>query len=442
MEYTYDKENTPKYVYLANCNKLLETDQIIQRKRFKRRVFEKIKVFAQLYPPYLSNDEKIGISNEIINMIYKKLQINVIYTYKTQIEGSIINDNFTGMWKILLEGPYDMFAGVVVPEGTEMGYFEQTFSPLEDSSYFAVPYLLEDVERLSIFRIFTTHLWIVIFLILIILGLQFHYIINILKLDRKYTKLEIGFIIFRSLLEVPTFKRPNTTSLKILFTGILFFTMIISNCYKSKLFNSSVNEHSRQVYGTIEDIVNKKLNVGLHAVAKRTMIRSVNFYEKYLAENSIFCSVDSTCLNKTAFEKNFATVKLEKYLKFIIPRTYINEYGTPLIYIMRDFKVNTVFLNYFFKMGHPVYDKFNEYLMIIKENGFVDKIYKDLDKVNLAMMKRYEKTIRFEPMSLFDFGKLFFLYGIAVGVSISIFFSEYLYHFITSHKLQLLKIDR
>ncbi|KAI2474344.1 Ionotropic receptor 123, partial [Diabrotica virgifera virgifera] len=364
----------------------------------------------------------------IVNMVWKKLHMTVNYTYIQPNYGILRRDNFTGLWAMLLNDSYDMFNGLVVPEGTEMGYFEPTYAPLEDSTYFAVPLVVEDLERLTIFHAFDKYIWFALMITLFGIGILYYVGNKLLKQDISYSKLELVFMVYQFQLENPLLKEPKSVTLKIVFIFFLGFVLIINSAYKSKLFNSSVKDNSHPMYESITDIVDKHLNVGLHIVARRIMEQSENAYARYIAKHAVECDTSSFCLNRTAYDQNLCTPKTERSLQYYISKLYINKNGKPMIYIIKSFTVSTSYFSYFFQIGHPLIEMFNKYLMILKENGFIQKIYADFDRSNsLVFMQIHRETFKYVPLTTVELQKVFLIYLIGALLSIVVFAFEYRY---------------
>ncbi|CAH1106988.1 unnamed protein product [Psylliodes chrysocephalus] len=337
-----------------------------------------------------------------------------------------MNGTMSGYWSELITRNLDVFVTGIITPSSAIGYFETSVFALQDSTHFTVPYIVKEENRLNFFGIFDKYIWIALTSSLLLLIVFYITVTKLLKFENKYTKTHLIVTMFQLQMDGSPIWKPRSDSVKLITVIFLYLFLILNTCFKGKLFNSRVSDNINQEYETLEDIVNKKLKVGIHDVAKNILNSSENVFEKYIVKNGESCGIDLYCLNRTAFQKDFATIKFKSTVEYLLPRLYVDENGLPLINTIDTFTHLYLYFHFFFRKGHPLFETFNRELIHLHQHGLISKILHDFQRNNtfaMVLAKRRD-ILKFSSVALIELKSIFQIYLVCILVSFVVFCLE------------------
>lgn len=114
-----------------------------------------------------------------------------------------------------------------------------------------------------------------------------------------------------------------------------------------------------------------------------------NSIENYVYEKAYFCGFDMVCLSKTA-KREIVLLTFSKVSKYVITaRVFVDEEGEQLLHLMNK-EMLTHYMSVVFLKGHPLFEEFNRHLMMLKETGFVEYFYSELEYLNTKSNARFQ----------------------------------------------------
>lgn len=97
------------------------------------------------------------------------------------------------------------------------------------------------------------------------------------------------------------------------------------------------------------------------------------------------------CLSRTAFKRDFATIKAKRYLQYMIANYYLKPNGKPMVYIFQD-RVSNILIGMPFSRGFPLFEKVNQLLINIKSSGFIEDIYGKMENYATRVFTRAQQV--------------------------------------------------
>nr|CAH7750071.1 unnamed protein product [Callosobruchus chinensis] len=229
---------------------------------------------------------------------------------------------------------------------------------------------------------------------------------------------------------MPISVKPNTNSVKFVLMAHVLPVLILNTIYRSKLYSSITNDRPLLKIRTIKDITDTNLKPALYkyVIDQFNSSKDESLFYKFVRENYITCDASDYCVNRTAFQRDIFTVKLSRKMDYLIPLLYLDENGRSLVHVIQSVEVSFMDFPVVFLRGHPLFKRINRFLMNLKENGFVDMLYKKVKRNSKKAMSLSLQlsNMRAYPLSLKQFEWVFIAYGVAVAISVSVFILEVL----------------
>lgn len=95
-------------------------------------------------------------------------------------------------------------------------------------------------------------------------------------------------------------------------------------------------------------------------------------YNKFVA-----CPLTEQCLNRTAFQRDFAVIKNKKQAIYLMSKYYTDPGGKPMIYAFDDIVI-PILPKYYLYRGNPLLARLDHFLLLFQSNGLAVKWDRDI----------------------------------------------------------------
>lgn len=358
-----------------------------------------IKILAMPISPYVfrTSGGFGGLEVRFLDAIRGKMGFNFTFlTHSYRTWGLLRSDgNYSDMFGRLQGKQVDIVMGMCPTNYTHMWDFEMSNSYLQDALVWLVPKALEEEDWRRLQKVFPNTIWLIVLVIILAMPVvwsctSYYLRHNELNSFRSYknTLIKTMSVFFN----VSVQKYPRTSTLRWLFILYAFYSLILTTIYQSKLISTlTQTDYSHQI-STVDELLESGLNFGGNINIKTLFNNSASKTEQTIYQNLKICDLTLSCPNRTAFLRDFATIKSEIPSKFLIHQYYTKPDGSPMIYILQT-KVFFHYVNIFFSKSHPIFPEFNSHLVRLVEGGFGAKWLKDLEESMKNQPKAATTTI-------------------------------------------------
>ncbi|KAI2474245.1 Ionotropic receptor 156 [Diabrotica virgifera virgifera] len=395
------------------CLQMRNTEDLFRKRSLK---ISKLDATWIYFAPFIVSPTE-GIHVEVINMIASYLHLNINYVESQSVINPVAAE------PKFKENLYDFS---LVPYMNETTQFDKTIPFTEDIPVYVTPIIIIDKKWQIFYREFDNRTWICFSVMIILFYLLFKCIHLIFHYKSNFSAFEI---ILGVLLGSIGGVNARTVSQKLLLTLFIFFSLLFTTVYRSKMFDIMKTDLSAQLITSRDDILNSNLKMGMpgeHYV--RLLKLSQSPFELGLIANDrvINCFKFTACVDRVIFNKDIVAKGLIKVMQFLIPAIYLDSKGRSLIYIIKDPLAVPFHFGILFLKGHPLFEKFNKNILLLKEAGFIShlcKIYEN--KYERAMiLAQHKQALKYSKLQLETLGSTFFMYLFGITASIIVFSIE------------------
>lgn len=312
--------------------------------------------------------------------------------------------------------------------------FDNSVAHIETKAVWFVPSAQQIAQWKNLTIIFDKEVWLAILLIFIING-TIWWLVGRKKEKRAEFKDLILCIMgsFRVLLQ-GNVKNPKNNLLRMLvitwtMSCLLLFTA--HQCQLTGILTSPMYEHQ---ISNLEELVTSDLEYGVYPILLN-LFNNVSWTHKKVRKNSKYCSLDTTCLNRTAVKRDFGTIKNERQGKYMIPKYYSSPDGKPMLYGFKDF-VFVCWCHYYTMKGHPFLQRINSILLRLQSSGLIAK----WEASTISEKKRGTEISHHQSLTLDHLAGAFYLLILGLLTSIITFVIEKI-HFFVRKRCQKKVID-
>lgn len=383
----------------------------------------KINVVAILIPPYVinpwgdkSHPSKSGIEVTILHIIAKQFNFTERYLKHglTNWGFRFANGTYTGLYTYLLTKQADLFFGLAPSQFNED--FDMSLPIVMEETTWWVPSAGLKPAWKNLKRIYQNSVWISI---LSTLGVTIFLWCLIGK--REYKQNAICFLVCWSILLQAATKIPKNLVMKILFIFWVLFSLVLSTSYQSQLINILTNPFYEHQISNVQELLESKILFGFFPRVVQSFFNDPNDpIQKRIVDNFIPCPLSEECVNKTAFQRNFAVVKSSRQVRFLTKKYYLDSNGRSLLY---RFKEGVLYQPvYVCRKGFPLLSKINHMSLLLQANGLIEKWDKDIRYVGDV-----SKAKKLYPLSIMHLSGGFVCLVIGYILAIFVFIIEKLY---------------
>ncbi|CAH1115217.1 unnamed protein product [Psylliodes chrysocephalus] len=425
FQYKTTKNETLKLSVIPNyCGKSnIKANDIFLR--MKPKEITELNVGYIIDEIFVQNTKK-GLHIEIINEIADNLNLKLNYILSENENAGFLYENGTayGMILELKAKKFDFIVSPYIRFSYESYYLEPTEMIIGDSIKYIIGKTIITNNWKMFYGSFSVTVWILYLVIAVIAGLL-HYLIR--KLTFQHYNFSIIMSIVRIMLEGPALIKFNSFSSKVLFIHFIFYCVVISTIYKSKLYYFMNTDQSYQSINTLNDVMKNGIRICLARHSITFLEKSEHPFAKYVLTNNPQIEEDlNICWNQTAFRKDKVSEINTMLLKVLIER-FIDSEGRSLVHILKRDQQHSFFFNMYFAKGHPLIDIFNKKILILKQIGFMNKLYNGIDRAykKSKALTAISKSLQAKSLTITTLKSTFCIYFICIILSIIVFILEF-----------------
>lgn len=441
FDYKVVGNNTPIAFRVGTCNRnALHIQEELFYYGNKQRLFPTLDVLINKIPPYYINDNQ-GHNSNIINIISGKLGSQSNFT-KILYQAGVTN-KYEYIIDAMQNREYDMFGGVLITKPFDHYYFDITFPVIEDQFAIALPVIPKSDNQSNYAHIFTTTVWVVSVLIIIIFYVLFRLIFMFPGRHMHRSNVSFYMTIIEIVFQNSTVFKPRSLLKRFLLLLILFFILIMTTAFRSKKFAKLADVQLTENIDSLEAIMGRNMTIAVQEEImncnfknwsrqflfndKTKTERSFYAFGSYVRNHSEHCSRTEICLNKTAFEKDTVVYGFLRIFRWFIPIMTAKSGKHLNVHLMRNLRLGTFNLGFYFTKGHPIFEKFNYNALRLKQHGIIDRSYRTADLyIDLYLQKTVNLKSEFLNMETStEFKHLYIAYAIGNSIAIIVFVLEY-----------------
>jgi len=178
-------------------------------------------------------------------------------------------------------------------------------------------------------------------------------------------------------LEMGTHVQPRGLIMRVVFICWVMYCLQISTAYKSSLISSLTNPHLEPAILNMKQLANSRLKfqytVGLYDYFNPPADGNM----RRIRDSLQFCDDVTVCLKSLALTAETALVNDKSYVEYLIPRSYIDSNGGPLLQPMPQ-EVLSYHIVMILSKGNLLLERFDELISRIVESGLMVKWARDI----------------------------------------------------------------
>lgn len=408
------------------------TDLILQKNVYNFKNFTQcnIRIHAMPIVPYIFQNEKtkkldgIEILALEAQQKYFKFKMDFVkHNFKTW-GVKMPNNSYTFMYGVLEKLQTDIVIGMCPGNYTLLWDFDVTQPYLADRLVWIVPRAGLMPHWSKIVHVYPFIVWTLSIILVVTLPVIWSRVSKILRIVENGSFESWAICQLRTysmFLGVSVPQTPKSTTLRILFSIWTVANLILITIYQSKLISALTNPEYEHQISNPDELLASKLEIGFN------LNLFYFFDEKYDEDKKVIqkaklCDLTLGCLNRTAFQKDFAVAKSFLSVYYLQLKSYHQPDGSSLFYIFKS----SLFVHYVHTIivkGHPIFDKFNQVTIRLIEAGFYQYW---LEKILTESIKKNSNGDNDETnvLSLHEMEPAFYFLLFGLGLALTVFILE------------------
>lgn len=347
-----------------------------------------------------------GLETTIIYNILERLNFTQIHLKNPYPHWGYMlpNGDFTMSYRMLFTKEVDIIFGMMIGNDTMSKYFDVTVPHIDTTAVWFVPVALPIAQWKNLTVIFDKIVWGAILMIMLANGVTWYILGRNREKSPSFTEISLCLMgSFLTLLQggVETPKHWNLRFLVVIWSMASLLLNTAHQCQLTGILTSPLYEHQ---ISNVKEMVDSNLNYGFYPILKSLYEDSTNLAHKKLLHNYKPCPLTVECMNRTAFNRDFATVKNKREASFLMSKYYSFPSGKPMLYNFEKSEF-VVWCKYYLAKGFPFLEKINYKILLLQSSGLISKWERDLvvgsnNKIEVAKL---------EPLTLNHLQGAFFL---------------------------------
>jgi len=178
-------------------------------------------------------------------------------------------------------------------------------------------------------------------------------------------------------LEMGTHVQPRGLIMRFVFICWVIYCLQISTAYKSSLISSLTNPHLEPDILNIKQLANSRLKFQYTVGLFDYFDDPADANMRQIRDSLRFCDDVTVCLERLALTAETALLNDKSYVKYLIPRLYVDSNGRPLLQPVPQ-EVLSYHIVMVLSKGNLLLERFDELISRIVESGLTVKWAKDI----------------------------------------------------------------
>lgn len=397
-----------------------------------------VKVRTIIWPPFVNYpirripntnqyEFQTGIEIKIMNTIAKAANFTVNYTLSDRMQdwgGIGANNTSTGMMASLINEEVDI--GMCSLSATILRHlsFESSLPYIEEALTFCVPQSDLKPYWMKVMAILSIEVLLSCFIcIMLITIISVHLARNENAEANTYKEYTSNILnILCMLMSSPVFMLPKTGPVRFLIMTWVIFCLNLNTIYQTSLISVLSSRTYEQKLTTVEDLINSNLDIYILSTDKKFFREDSSTITKIVKSKSKECNDMEECLAEVAFKKDAAMLTPRTYYRYISNK-YIADDGHALVFCFRENMVSYQ-IEMLMRKGFVLRNRINEILDRIISSGLIPMWTKETFREGFIEKSGVKKLSNAMTLSQILF--VFYIYGIAMLVSVFVFIGELL----------------
>lgn len=323
------------------------------------------------------NPRTAGLEVTIIYNIFKKMNFTQIYVPNTYPHWGYMlpNGKFTMTYKSLQEKSVDIIFGMMIGNRTMSKHFDVTYPHIDTTAVWFVPVALPIAQWKNLTVIFDGIVWTAILLVVLSNGFAWYLLGR--KKETAFNELSLCLMGAFYILLQGSVLTPRTWKLRSVviiwsLSSLLLFTA--HQCQLTGILTSPLYDHQ---ISNLKEMVSSHLDYGFYPILKSLYKESKNPTHKKLLKYYKPCPLTTECMNRTAFKRDFATIKNKREASFLMAKYYSFPSGKPMLYNFQESEF-VVWCKYYVEKGFPFLERINEKILLLQSSGLISKWERNL----------------------------------------------------------------
>lgn len=346
-----------------------------------------------------------------------------------------INHNFTAWGNKFADGTYslmyeelskkrtDIMVGLVIANISLYCDFDESVVYNHDIITFFVPTAKMIDSWRNFMHVFDNCVWLALGVTLLAVPLTWWIIGKALKRPNALDSLQkCVFHIFEMLFTSNGIYQ-TSACLKYLFYLWCVFCLMLNSAYQTKLTSYLTKPAYEHQISTIAEMVDAGLSYGGFPLLRILMNETGNEVYLKVFKNFVNCPLTVECANRSAEKRDFGVFKSVKIINYLKPKIYTYPDGRPKLFQVKDvisiYKVQMKMIR-----GLPFYERINQLIPRIVENGLFAKWSKDVES-----NRKYISANEFKQLTVQHLKIVFIIYILGNSVAFVEFLLEIVYNY-------------
>lgn len=320
-----------------------------------------------------------GLETTIIYNILDRLNFTQIHLENPYPHwGYMLPDgNFTMSYKALFTQEVDIIFGMMIGNDTMSKYFDVTVPHIDTTAVWFVPVALPIAQWKNLTVIFDKIVWAAILMFMLANAATWYILGKNRERSPSFTEISLCLMgSFLTLLQggVDTPRHWNLRFLVVVWSMASLLLNTAHQCQLTGILTSPLYEHQ---ISNVKEMVDSNLEFGFYPVLKSLYKDSTSAAHKKLLLKYKPCPLTVECMNRTAFKRNFATIKNKREASFLMSKYYSFPSGKPMLHNFEESEF-VVWCKYYLAKGSPFIEKINDKILLLQSNGLISKWEHDL----------------------------------------------------------------
>ncbi|KAL3273471.1 hypothetical protein HHI36_014914 [Cryptolaemus montrouzieri] len=364
-------------------------------------------------PLFTNGHNFTGIDIEIIDTIAEKMKLRPYYELGLNYVGTKNNFSYDGVLGEVERRKFDLVVGGIYSTSDSWLDFDSSAPTVATFYSWFVPGPTWVPFWKRILLTFEPSVTITTLVLYILVSTMVH-IFGYIQVTKQIWFNDF-FKLFTILVGFPIrFSYSEKSSKRILYASWCLFSLVLNACFASKLLGNLMRKKFHYTIDSVDAITESNMNI--------CILKGLEDGLREFEHRILTCTDCEICSNRTAFQRDLATIRTENLVDFFTQKYYLSENGDVLIHPLRE-KYLSVYNGMVFRKNHPVFKIFNKMLLRLINSGVADLI-------QMKHWVRFRKNISTEvnsaPLHLtqLKFIFQFLIYGL--GMCSTIFIIEFM----------------